>query len=205
MRLVSSLAVVLSSVVSAQPPEAAPEPANVLSVRLASTGLASPGVGLGGLGGLGLLSVAPPGAGLSYERAFGHLSAVVVLDASGAFANQFESFSTSLEPGLRWTFGERPLSGPWVGLAVPLSVRRTSFRVPTMNELGEATTARMTSTSLGVGVEALAGWSFRFDNGFFAQLAAGPRLAQQWGTGGAEVEPSTSLGLRGFIALGAAF
>ncbi|MBL8922081.1 MAG: hypothetical protein JNJ54_24740 [Myxococcaceae bacterium] len=203
LRLISSLAVILSPAAFAQPSEAT-EPNNVLSVRLASTA-GAPALGLGGLGGLGLLSVAPPGAGLSYERAFGHLSAVVALDASGAFATQFESLSASLEPGLRWTFGDRRLSGPWVGVAVPLSVRRTSFRANTLNELGENVSTRLTSTSFGLGLEALAGWSFRFDNGFFAQVAAGPRLAQQWGTGAAEVEPSTSLGLRGFVALGAAF
>lgn len=197
------LTVVLCSALASSA-EPAAEPSNAVTLRLGGGAAVVPA-----LGGLGVLASSSPEGGLSYERAFGRLSAVLALDASASFGPGGESIAASVEPGLRWTFGEHRLSGPWLGVAVPLSLRRTSALVGGLDALGSGAGAtRFTSTSLGFGFDALAGWSFRFDNGFFAQVAAGPRVNTTRFSSmpdTVQLTPSATVGLRAFASLGAAF
>lgn len=200
-RLIVSVVLCSAALSFATPAE---EPANAVTLRLGSGGL----IGLSTLGGLGVLGLSTPEGGASYERAFGHLSVVLALDASAAFNTVGESLTTSLEPGVRWTFGERRLSGPWVGVAVPLSLRRSSAVVSALDALGGLEPRRVTATTFGFGADALAGWSFCFDNGFFAQLAAGPRISTQRFSAmpdSVQLVPASTISLRAFASLGAAF
>ncbi len=171
--------------------DAAIEPSNAVSLRFGG-GMS---VAFGGLG-----VIAPVETTVSYERSLGHLSLVLGATVLGNNSPQSQSLMVGVEPGLRWTFGARRLSGPWVGFAVPLSA---SSSRSTLQGIDNVTP--FTATGFSASADALIGWSFQFDNGLFVQLAGGPRVAvirTVW-TGGEQ--GSVSAGVRAFLGVGAAF
>lgn len=175
----------------ARPVVAQGDEANAVSLRLGG-GLT---VGLIGLG-----VVAPVEATLSYEHAFGHLSLTAGVSAAAYSSGSSQGLMVALEPGARWTFGARRLSGPWVGLAVPLSV--SSSQATFQNTDGAIA---FSATGLSASADALVGWSHRFENGLLVQLAAGPRASLLRTTGSSGEQRSVSAGVRGFMSVGATF
>jgi len=177
-----------------------PAASNAVSVRL-STGYPSvaPMPGLGGLGGFVL-----PEAGFSYEHAFGHLSFVLSVDGSASASSTSLWLSGSLEPGLRWNFRDTALSGPWIGAHVPISLSSARTRFTS-----SAGTSASEVGTFGIGADAMAGWSFRLGESLIAQAAVGPRVrvarADANFEGTLASDTSLSVGVRGFVSVGAAF
>lgn len=213
MLRLAALSVTVHAVVSLAAPAEEPPPVrtNAVSVRLAGgLSLPSPGATLGGLGGLYVASPSAPDVAVAYEHAFGNLS--LTLSLGGGMTSSsltrnvladgpgFQQAFVTIEPGVR--YGLRgPLSGPWLGGAVALSTGGITSGAGTL-----------VPTTFGVGVEALAGWTFQFESGLLLQGGVGPRVAyQQTRLAAVLVEgvPATSsvasLGLRAFVNVGAAF
>lgn len=183
-----SLVVTLLTAIEA-PPDAAPR--NTLMVR-------------------GVLS---PAAGVQWEHDFGGLAFVAGLDFWGGRASGVTRGRGVAELGLRF-FPRGGLSGPWVGAGLNLGVQHVQFDPPNggggLSGLGGLGSSGLggslaPSTTLTIGPEVLAGWTFSFGSSFVLQVAAGPSLQfEQAVSSPIPSERPFNVGLKAFVGAGVA-
>jgi hypothetical protein len=143
-----------------------------------------------------------PAGGISAERRVSE-HWLVSLGASASLSTQNAQTSASLPysglsvlavPGVRYAFTEA-FEGGWLSARVPLSWSRTELGVMYTTGDGSLASRAAVTHSYSLGVDLLAGWSFRLGEHFSASVAAGPQLSWTHATLNAPLGGLSSLGL----------